>query len=107
VPGQDHGGGTEPDLWTDRCQIGHELQIVGAERIVVEVVLHGPQHVETQVGSQTAEFDLLIPDLPVRYAGPAIAGEDHLQTDVHSTLLPEIQWIISCRLVGGNATRAP
>ncbi len=39
VPGQDHRRCAEPDVRADAGEIRHELQIVGAERVVEEVVL--------------------------------------------------------------------
>ena len=42
VPGEDNGGGAEVDIGAHRGQIGHQLQVVGAEGVVVEVVLDRP-----------------------------------------------------------------
>ena len=50
VPGQDHGGSPETDIGAGRREIGHELQVVRAERVVVEVVLDRPQDLEAEVG---------------------------------------------------------
>src|SRR4029450_1656559 len=86
VPGQDDRGGAEPDVRTLRGEIGHELQVVGAERVVVEVVLDRPQQVEAQVDGLPGEAQLLVPDLLVGHVAPAVAGEDHLQADVHRVL---------------------
>src|SRR5688572_24082786 len=55
LPWHDHRGGTEIDIRANRREVGHELQVVRAERVVVEVVLHGPQHVEAEVGGDAGE----------------------------------------------------
>jgi len=86
VPGQDHGGGTEADIRALRGQVRHELKVVRAERVVVEVVLHGPQHVEAEVGGQSREPQLLVPGLLIGHIAPPVAGEGHLQADVHRIL---------------------
>src|SRR5262249_16380386 len=67
VPGQDHRGGTEPDVGTFRGEVGHELEVVRAERVVVEVMLHGPEDIEAEVGGETREPELLVPDVVVRH----------------------------------------
>ena len=46
VPGQDDRCGAEIDVGAERGQIGHQLQVVGDEGIVVEMVLGRPQAVE-------------------------------------------------------------
>jgi hypothetical protein len=55
VPGQDHRRGPEIDIRADGREVGHELQVVRAERVVVEVVLHGPQHIEAEIRGQAGE----------------------------------------------------
>jgi len=87
VPGEDHGRGAEPHLRARGRQVGHELEVVRAERVVVEVVLHGPQHVEAEVGGLPREPELLVPDLAIGDAAPSVAGKYHLHTDVHGILL--------------------
>jgi hypothetical protein len=42
VPGEDDGGGAEVDVGARRGEVGHQLQVVGAEGVVVEVVLDRP-----------------------------------------------------------------
>jgi hypothetical protein len=86
VPGQDHGRGAEADVRTLGGQKGHELEVVGTERIVVEVVLHGPEHVEAEIGGQPGEPQLLVPGLLVGDVAPPVGGEDHLETHVHRIL---------------------
>ena len=86
VPGQDHGRGTEADIRALRRQVRHELEVVRAERVVVEVVLHRPQHVEAEVGGQSGEPELLVPDLFIGHVAPSVACEHHLHTDVHRVL---------------------
>ncbi len=46
-------------------QVGHQLQVVGAEGVVVEVVLDRPQDVEAGVGGDAGERDFLVPGLGV------------------------------------------
>jgi len=46
MPRQDHCRGAERHVRTKCSEIGHQLQIVGAEGIVEEVMLGRPQHVE-------------------------------------------------------------
>ena len=55
VPRQDHGGGAEIDVRTDARQIGHELDVVGYKRVVVEVVFGRPEAVEPQIGGKPRE----------------------------------------------------
>ncbi len=65
VPGEDDGGGAEVDVGAHCGQVGHQLQVVGAEGVVVEVVLDRPQDVEAGVGGDAGERDFLVPDLGV------------------------------------------
>ncbi len=74
------------DIRAGRREVGHELQVVRAERVIVEVVLHGPQHVEAEVGGQPGEPEFLVPDLLVGHVAPSVAGEYHLQANVHRVL---------------------
>jgi len=46
VPGQDDGCRTDIDVGMAGRQVGHEMEIVGHEGVVVEVVLGRPQAVE-------------------------------------------------------------
>src|SRR5262249_50561769 len=46
-------------------------------------MLHRPQHVEAQIGGEAGEPELFTPHLSVRHVGPAVAGEHHLETDIH------------------------
>ena len=87
VPGQDNRGGAEIDIGAQRGQIGHQLQIVRHERIVVEVMLGRPQAVEAEIGGQPCQPDLLVPDAGIGTILPAVAGEDHHHADIHRTLL--------------------
>ena len=83
VPRQDHGCGPHIDVRTQCRQIGHQLQIVGHERIVVEVMLGRPQAVEPEIGGEPREANLLVPDARVGAVVPAIAGEHHHHADIH------------------------
>src|SRR5208282_2385551 len=69
---------------------GHQLQIVRAERVVVEVVLDCPKRIEAEFVSQPRQPDLLVPRLVVAHALPAISGEHHLDADVHNFLRGEL-----------------
>src|SRR5207253_10255214 len=60
------------------------------ERIVVEVVLRRPQAVETQIGGEPSQPDLLIPHTSVGAVLPAVAGEHHHHADIHGPLLPTL-----------------
>src|SRR3984957_7180523 len=62
VPGQDDRRSAEVDVGADGGEVGHQLQIVGAEGVVVEVVLDRPQDVEAAVGGDAGEADFLVPD---------------------------------------------
>ncbi len=42
VPGQDYRGGAEIDVRAHAGEVSHQLQIVGAERIVEEMMLRRP-----------------------------------------------------------------
>ena len=86
VPWHDHRRGAEPHTRASRRQVGHQLQIVGAERIIEEMVLGRPQHVEARVGGEPRQPDLLVPHLVVADALPAIAGEHHHHADIHGVL---------------------
>ena len=65
VPGQDHRGGAEIDVRAHAGEVGHQLQIVGAERIVEEMVLGRPQHIEAKARRLTRQAQILVPDLIV------------------------------------------
>jgi hypothetical protein len=54
-----------------------QLQIVGAERVVVEVVLDRPQHVEAGLVGESREPDLLVLRLIVGHAVSAVSGQHH------------------------------
>ena len=83
VPGQDHGGRAEIDIRTDGRHVGHELDVVRHERVVVEVVFGRPQAVEAQIGGSAGQPDLLVPHPGVGAILPAVAGENHHHADIH------------------------
>ena len=87
VPRQDHRRRAEIDVRAHAGQIRHELQVVGAERVVEEVVLGRPQHVEPEVRRQPRQAQFLVPNLVVADVLPAIRGEDHHHADIHRCLL--------------------
>jgi len=83
VPQQDHRRGPEIGMAGDAGQVAHQLQVIGAERVVVEMVLDRPQHIETEFVGKPRQAQFLVPHLPIADAIPAIAGEDHLNPDIH------------------------
>src|SRR6266849_364302 len=87
VPGQDDRCGAKIDVGAERGQIGHQLQVVGNERIVVEVVLGRPQAVEAEVGGEPGQPDFLLPHARVGAIIPAVAGKHHHHADIHGALL--------------------
>jgi hypothetical protein len=87
VPRQDDGRGTDVDAGAERGQIGHQVEVVGHERVVVEVVLGRPEAVESQVGGEARQANLLVPHPRVGAIVPAVAGEDHHHPDIHGALL--------------------
>ena len=87
VPGQDDRCGAKIDVGAERGQIGHQLKVVGHERIVVEVVLGRPQAVEAEVGGEPGQPDFLLPHARVGAIIPAVAGEHHHHADIHGALL--------------------
>ena len=58
--------------------------VVGAERIIEEVMFDRPDAIEPELVRQPSQTDLLLPGLAVAHAGPAIGGKDHLNADVHA-----------------------
>ena len=46
VPGEDHGGGAHVNVGMFRGDVGHQLQVVRHEGIIVEVVLGRPEAIE-------------------------------------------------------------
>ena len=42
VPRHDHSGGAQIDIWAEGRQVRHQLEIVGHERVVIEMVLGRP-----------------------------------------------------------------
>ena len=88
VPRQDDGGGAQVDIGTERRQVGHQLKIVGHERVIVEMVLRRPEAVEAQIGGEPGQPDLLVPHAGVGAVVPAVAGEHHHHANVHSAFRP-------------------
>ena len=86
VPGQDDRRRADIDVGMPRRQVGHQLDVVGHERVVVEMVLGRPQAVEAAIGGQPREPDLFLPDAIVGAVVPAVAGEDHHHPNVHGFL---------------------
>jgi hypothetical protein len=64
--------------------VREEDDVVGAEGVVLEVVLDGPKGVESQLVGRHAEPDLLVVHRGVA-CGLAVAPglEDHLHADLH------------------------
>ena len=87
VPGQDDGRRAEAHAGTYGGEVRHQVQVVGHEGVVVEMVLGRPQHVEPGVGGEPCQPDLLVPHLVVRAVVPAVAGEHHHHADVHARIL--------------------
>ena len=83
VPRHDHRRGAEPDFRAGRREIGHQLQIVRAKRIIEEMMLGRPQHVEARTRRQPRQPDFLVPNPIVADVVPAIAGEHHHHADIH------------------------
>ena len=83
VPRQDDSCGTQAYARADGGEVSHQVEVVGHERVVVEMMLGRPQHVEAGVGGEPRQADLLVPDLVVRAVVPAVAGEHHHHADVH------------------------
>src|SRR5262249_23274566 len=53
------------------------------ERVVVEMVLGGPQAIEPEVGGEPSQPDLFLPHACIGAVIPAVAGEDHHHPDIH------------------------
>src|SRR6516165_12641961 len=87
MPRQDDSRGAQIDVRAERGQIRHQLDVVGHERVVVEVVLGRPQAVEPQVGGEPRQPDLLVPYPCVGAVVPAVTGEYHHHANIHRTLL--------------------
>src|SRR5579863_6187265 len=51
------------------------------------MVLDRPQHVEAELVGEPRQAQLLVPDLLIADVAPAVAGEDHLNADIHAALL--------------------
>ena len=79
VPRHDDRGGAKIHAGAERGQIRHQLEIVGHERGVVEVVLGRPQAVETEIGGAPGQPDLLVPHARVGAVLPAVAGEGSIR----------------------------
>src|ERR1019366_8144418 len=94
----------DADRRTNGGQVGHQLKVVRTKRRIVEVMLDGPQHIETQIGGEARQAQFLIPDLLVGYVRPAIAGEHHLQADIHDVLRILLMPMISRSRPRGNGT---
>ena len=90
-----------------RRQVGHQLDVVGHEGVVVEMVLGRPQAVEARVGGEAREPDLLVPDAVVRAVVPAVAGEHHHHADVHGVSLRVLLARMVPRTGGQDNPRAP
>src|SRR5262249_27235163 len=97
VPRQDYRGGAEIDVRAQRGQIGHQLQIVGAERIVVEVVFDRPEHVEAELFSKARPEDLFLPRIIVATAQPPKRGYPHWDADAQNPLQSERDRAIASR----------
>ena len=98
VPRHDHRRGAEPDARAYPGEIGHQLQIVGAERVIEKMMLGRPQRVKAGIGGEPCQPDFLVPHLIVADVLPAIAGEHHHHADIHG-LPPH-------RHVGASVSRA-
>ena len=95
VPRKDHRPGPEQDALGPCRHVGEEHDVVGAERVVLEVVLDGPQGVETEGVGQHPQTHLLGDDLPVGDVGTVATGlEHHLDPDVHSrsSCIGRVRW---------------
>jgi hypothetical protein len=90
VPRQDDSRGAQIDVRAERGQIRHQLDVVGHERVVVEVVLGRPQAVEPQVSGEPRQPDLLVPYSYIGAAVPTVAGEHHHHADIHRRLLRSV-----------------
>ena len=87
VPGQDHRRRADIDVRTERGQVGHQLNVIRHERVIVEVVLGRPEAVEADFGGEPGQPDLLIPHAGVGAILPAVAGEHHHHADIHGVSL--------------------
>ena len=83
VPGQDHRRRADVDVRAERGEMRHQREVVGHERVVVEVMLGRPQAIEAQVGGEPRQPDLLVPHAIVGAVLPAVAGEHHHHADIH------------------------
>ena len=54
VPGQDDRRGADVDVGAERGEVGHQLDVVGHEGVVVEVVLGRPEAVEAETRRRSA-----------------------------------------------------
>ena len=83
VPGQDHRRRADIDVRAERREMRHQREVVGHERVVVEVMLGRPQAIEAEVGGEPRQPDLLVPHAIVGAVVPAVAGEHHHHADIH------------------------
>ena len=83
VPGEDDRPSRQVDALGPSRQIGEHLDVVGAEAVIVEVVLDRPQGAEPELFGQESQRDLLVVDLAVSHPVIAVRGEDHLHPDFH------------------------
>ncbi len=106
VPRQDHRAGAEQDAFCPRRHVGEEHGVVGAERVVTEVVLDRPQGVEAELIGQLAEADLLLDHIPV---GDVVSVtprlEHHLQPDSHGRSVPSRSRAPPSRLIWASPAR--
>ena len=59
VPRHDHRGRADVDVRRAAGDVGQPLGVVGAERVVVEVVLDGPHDVEAELVGEQGETGVL------------------------------------------------
>ena len=83
MPGKDHGGCPHIDIRILGREVGHQVEVVRHERVVVEVVLRRPQAIESQIGGEIGEAKFLVPHLAVRPVFPAVARENHHHSNIH------------------------
>ena len=102
VPGQDHRRRADVDVRAERREMRHQREVVGHERVVVEVMLGRPQAVEAEIGGEPRQPDLLVPHAIVGAVVPAVAGEHHHHADIHEASLHSLlirRWEMLSRAV--------
>ena len=90
IPGKDDSAGAQLDAFGARRHVTQELGVVGTKRIVLEMMLDGPQCVEAEFFRQKPETDLLVIDLAVGYAGVGSVEilKNHLNAELHRNVSP-------------------